>query len=327
MEELNGNGEENVFYCDRIACPEGTYNMYGFHHGVHGETCEPCYDETPFIGQKMCTHKEKSASKFNWREKVEKAKETSEEMGVSKGVAVTISFAILLLVILICYLVANLRSDPQKIYERGKTDENRNTGNKSYNDDAEEEEDDAGYTFGEPDHPRHQEMEYRDFVITDDDEDKEPNRSNNSVEEDDAFDDEDDDGDDNRSRMTARSATDLVSDHQGMALNRREKFKKAVSGRVPEDLSKRAREAASSISVSARKLGNIRNAFADISQGNNEYNGERENIYDEGSGVDLELTNRSSTSTSDRDVSSQGKISHGKKQVQPHDLLDVPMIT
>ena len=64
MEELNGNGKDGIFYCDRIACPEGTFNALGYHHGVNGEPCKPCHDETPFIARKTCTRQEEKPSSF-----------------------------------------------------------------------------------------------------------------------------------------------------------------------------------------------------------------------------------------------------------------------
>lgn len=65
MEDLNGNGNNNVFHCDRLACPSGHYNTKGrYFDGSKEEKCLPCYDDTPFIGQKSCTHKNNPHSVF-----------------------------------------------------------------------------------------------------------------------------------------------------------------------------------------------------------------------------------------------------------------------
>ena len=58
MEDLNRDGNSNALVCDRLACPSGSYNSQGAHFGSSNEgKCLPCYDDTPFIAQKSCTHK------------------------------------------------------------------------------------------------------------------------------------------------------------------------------------------------------------------------------------------------------------------------------
>jgi hypothetical protein len=66
MEDLNGNGNNNVFHCDRLACPSGSYNSKGRYFSMNGheEKCLPCYDDTPYIGQIGCTHKNDPHSVF-----------------------------------------------------------------------------------------------------------------------------------------------------------------------------------------------------------------------------------------------------------------------
>ena len=51
-EDLNGNGIDDVYQCDRIACPQGSYNEKGRHED--DLVCLPCFDDTPFIGQTRC---------------------------------------------------------------------------------------------------------------------------------------------------------------------------------------------------------------------------------------------------------------------------------
>jgi len=332
-EELNGNGQENVFYCDRIACPEGTFNSFGFHHGAHGETCQPCYDKTPFIAQKTCAHQERPSPNSNWKDKVPQlAKDASEEMGVSPQTALVIILMVGLIAMIICYLVRQLCFNPRKKYDGGLMNEreawkerearleaassNRNVDKEySYNDEEEEEDDDAvNYTFGGDDYSQHgqryKEKEYRDFIIDDEENNVEEDYASNSF-----YDDHDDD---NMSRATAhstRSATDFMNDHQGLALNRREKLKKAVSGRVSSgDLARCAREAASSINIGARRM--VRRKSTDrmkaLTPGR---------YYEDGE-ENLELTPNSSGG----EVSTENNAQR-KKQVQASDMLDVPVIT
>ncbi|KAL3795148.1 hypothetical protein HJC23_007376 [Cyclotella cryptica] len=65
MEDLNGNGNGNVFHCDRIACPSGSFNSKGrYYAGEKEEKCMPCFDNTPFIGQTRCNQKRDPSSVF-----------------------------------------------------------------------------------------------------------------------------------------------------------------------------------------------------------------------------------------------------------------------
>ena len=149
MDELNGNGSDNVFYCDRIACPEGTYNENGFHHGSRGEVCRPCYDETPFIGLKTCSRTTKPL-KF-----VQMAEDASEKMGVSPMIGLGIVVGISLVILMACYVAKNAYYNPRKEYERGTTNEHHEHSGKStsrnfknekaynYNEEEEGEDDDG----------------------------------------------------------------------------------------------------------------------------------------------------------------------------------------
>jgi len=72
MGEVNGNGEDNIFRCNRIACPAGTYNDAGYHHGSKvGDECMPCYDHSPYIGQKTCAMPQPPRS--GWKEMIQMA--------------------------------------------------------------------------------------------------------------------------------------------------------------------------------------------------------------------------------------------------------------
>jgi len=321
MEELNGNGEENVFYCDRIACPEGTFNDYGFHHGLHGEVCQPCYDEVPFIGQKTCRN---TKSKFGWKDTVQMAEDASEQIGISPMLGLGILLAVSLVLLLTCWIVKNAYFNPRKKYEMGTTNEYDVDSPTSYKDDKayryndEENEDDDvkdDYSFAES----NIQSRYKDSLPV------YKGKSNFSITSDDEY---HDDEDDNMSRSTTRSATDLMNDHRGVALNRREKFKKAVSGRMSSgDLGRRAREAASSINVSVksqrlRRHSSIRTPGSnysydqddDMSRLTTRTSGSRDEDIDIPASLELTQTH-SSTSRDDKSLRS----SHGE-------MLDVPMI-
>ncbi|KAL7526223.1 hypothetical protein ACHAXR_003819 [Thalassiosira sp. AJA248-18] len=273
MEELNGNGKGNIFHCDRIACPPGTFNSVGFHHGADGDTCQPCYDDSPFIAQTKCTMQQQPP-KSDWKESVQKpdwkgtmqvAMEASKQMGDSTKLGLGITLGTVLVATVICWILKRARSIPQgKKYEPDERAALRPPRRASVQDDDEEEEsslsdedhvhsafrdnpedrhipeeeevvlDDYSYRPNEVGgHTRLQAGPYRDFV------------------DDDRSTDSDEDG--NYVPWTNRSATAFIKEHQGIALSKREKLKKAVSGRVPEDLTQAAREAASNINVGARR--------------------------------------------------------------------------
>jgi hypothetical protein len=104
MEELNGNGGEGAFCCDRIACPAGMYNSIGRHMVNWGEACRPCNGgvTTPFIGQKACAGLHGSG--FNWKKEVEAPLLTGKRMGLSPVVGLGIAIGALLLAVILCCL-------------------------------------------------------------------------------------------------------------------------------------------------------------------------------------------------------------------------------
>mmetsp|Transcript_13549 Transcript_13549/g.23795 ORF Transcript_13549/g.23795 Transcript_13549/m.23795 type:complete len:752 (-) Transcript_13549:772-3027(-) len=279
MEELNGNGKGNAFHCDRIACPAGTFNAVGFHSGVDGEECQPCYDDSPYIAQKVCVRQQ--LPKLDWKETVQiVAKQTSEHMGVSATVLGASVIAIVIasvIAILMCWFVRHVRAIPQKKYGRGNSNEhdvlsqsykkNDESEEHSFNDDRhvhfryrdnprkkddygynqEEEDDMDGHSFrhNEHGHSRYRTTAYRDFIDSDDN-----MHAHNDHLEDTSV---DSDEDNTATSWAHRSATDFIKDHQGIALNKREKLKRAVSERMPGDLNRRARETASNINIGARR--------------------------------------------------------------------------
>ncbi|KAL7468335.1 hypothetical protein ACHAXS_008549 [Conticribra weissflogii] len=115
MGELNGNGDEDVFYCDRVACPAGTYNAIG-RHGANGLECLPCYDGSPFIGQKTCTMTKNPKDKFTWDKGVETIEKSVE------SVSITWQFALIFVLMVwsvsvatCCYIrYSNLRHNQRK---------------------------------------------------------------------------------------------------------------------------------------------------------------------------------------------------------------------
>eukprot|EP00581_Thalassiosira_minuscula_P009341 CAMPEP_0183705312 /NCGR_PEP_ID=MMETSP0737-20130205/2454_1 /TAXON_ID=385413 /ORGANISM="Thalassiosira miniscula, Strain CCMP1093" /LENGTH=780 /DNA_ID=CAMNT_0025932449 /DNA_START=137 /DNA_END=2479 /DNA_ORIENTATION=+ len=328
MEELNGNGKDNVFYCDRIACPMGTYNSHGYHHGVDGEECKPCYDETPFIAQKACKNVRPPPVGF-----FEMAERTSEDMGINAGAAVGIAFGVIFGACALCCLMKCVRS---KMNQQSKYNRNKYG---SYHDESESDDDDEydvedNYSFNVPQNPRYHDKEYRDFVITDKDtpKDEESNIARQGMASPGAADYDDD----NMSRRSTRSAVDMMSDHQGVALNRREKFTKSVSERLPGDLGQRARGAAAAINVSARRLSSSRNSVSSKSSRNSfssrggyeiarDGNG---NGYDESYRSNMEMVpSNSSSGDSVGGASNMEKNGYDQNGMQHSDLLDVPMIT
>jgi len=320
MEELNGNGEDNVFYCDRIACPEGTYNRYGYHHGVGGETCEPCYDESPFIAQKTCILTKQPA--VNGPKFFEKAENASEELGLSAGVALGLIIGLLPIVAIACFwIVRCVHNSRDKQYDT-MTHSNGNLNKQNYPYYSDDEEDDGvmdDYSFSVPgENSRYRDREYNEFVIADENGDDENNHDTIGAESPVDFEN------DNASRVsTTRSATEFMNNHQGMALNRREKLKKAFSQNLSPNLSRRVQGAASSINVGARRMSQRRQS----SEGGNDDRVERGG--DGGTEVEL-VRNNNSRSSEDFSLTSHTtpeKDAYNRKQLQPADLLDVPMIT
>ncbi|KAL9178564.1 hypothetical protein ACHAXT_001902 [Thalassiosira profunda] len=324
MGELNGNGEDNIFYCDRVACPAGTYNEFGFHHGVEGQTCEPCYDDTPFIGQKACRNTHRPPHFF------EIAKDTSDQMGVSPAVGVGIFFGVSALLVALCWLTCfcMYRQSPHKKYARAHgsmcSDESSDDESDlamsdqvySYNDEEEESKDAANYPLWDESDKR----QYRDTpasVISDEDEAGEESNVD--------WGDAEAGVDDSMSRTTNsshRSATEFISENQGMALTATSRLKKAVTERVPEDLGRRAREVASGINVGARRLSarrKPREGMMALSSGSYEYGDVEEDDYDDrGFRADLELVKNSPP------ISPAEGSASSTKQLQPSDLLDIP---
>lgn len=310
------NGEDHSYYCDRIACPRGTYNSLGFHRSSDVEPCQPCYDESPFIGRKECTLKHPS-SKFNWIESVQIAKDISEGMGVSPKIGAEIVLGIILITISLCWLMKDAMCCLQKKYDRGTLVAHGSTTRNNY--DVEKDYDfnvegnnlahrSTQYRDVEHRNRGYQDTDYRDFIITDEnDEEVEPS---------------DDNDDDTTSRSTSRSATDLMSDHQGMTLSTPEKIKKAVSRRLSSgELATRARSAASSINVSARHARRKiveRNSLLTPGQ----YADAEDSINGEDFGDGMELVGRLP-----RGLTASEKDGSMSKELQPSDLLDVPMIT
>ena len=138
MEDLNGNGDSNVFHCDRLACPSGSYNSKGrYFAGDIEEKCLPCYDDTPFIGQKSCTHKNNPHSVFG------QIMDGSQiVMGSAKGYATKIVFAILFLIVSVlfcCCATRRSRQNYQKkmndIEQRAILNHTNGTSQRKYRDD------------------------------------------------------------------------------------------------------------------------------------------------------------------------------------------------
>ncbi|KAL7539089.1 hypothetical protein ACHAWF_006292 [Thalassiosira exigua] len=250
-EGINGNGEGGLFHCDRIACPAGTYNDVGYHSGADGEPCRPCDgSDSPYIGQKACASTPPQQPASGWKETLQNAIEAS---GRGKGVSRGVGWGALALVLCASLLVVvsrlrGRRPRPQRTREGREVDAilSRSFG------------EDGGASWDDP-----QEVQ------------RSPFRNGGQLEE--VYDDlrarslagrppalassgdltpggHCSDSSDDGYSFTPRSATDFVNDHRGIALNRRERLRRAVSERVSSgDLDRRARDAASSINVGARR--------------------------------------------------------------------------
>eukprot|EP00986_Skeletonema_menzelii_P003339 scaffold1013_cov161-Skeletonema_menzelii.AAC.5 len=224
MQELNGNGENNVYYCDRIACPANTFNTFG-HHGYHGEPCQPCYDVyapgEAYIGQKKCTNRQGPASGgFDWKKEIESLKETNESLNLFSKLALSIaSIGLVTLMFALCTrgMFGNRRG-PQSKLERKRILRQRVASSGS------------GSSSGSDDEEAHH--GYSDDVEL---------ASVGS----------------NVSR-SSRNAMDLINDHKDIALSRPQKVKKAISSRLPE--AQGVRTSFSNINVAARKKSLVRKA-------------------------------------------------------------------
>ena len=120
MEDLNGNEDRSVFHCDRLACPSGTYNSKGrYFAGNDEEKCMPCYDNTPFIGQKSCTHRNNPHGVFG------QIMDGSQiVMESAKSYATKIGFAVLFLVVTVLFCCCASRRSRQN-YQKQMNHEQR----------------------------------------------------------------------------------------------------------------------------------------------------------------------------------------------------------
>ncbi len=245
VEELNGNGRDGAFYCDRIACPAGTYNSLGRHTDVDGgEACRPCYDGTPFIGQKVCDAPHMPFTAIDWRKEVQAVERATEEMGTLAWFVLVVGFAALLASVLLCFAVRRNKKFWRSKYEAWAGKECDSTivssrprkEEKTYEHDDEDKEEDRGDRDDEHSYARrshHKGTGYREFTIakeynTDAENcrDERGEERNFSARYDDYKDD-----DYNFSPATAhgpRNATELISHHQEISHNRQEKIGRVV---------------------------------------------------------------------------------------------------
>jgi len=219
MQELNGNGENNVYYCDRIACPANTFNTFG-HHGYHGEPCQPCYDvqapEEAYIGQKKCANRQKPPSDgFDWKKEIETLKESGANVNVFSKVALSVAtIALVMLVFLLGTRCMGGKSQPQGRRERKQMLRQRaassDSGSSSSGSDDDEEDPTSGYS---------DDVELASVSSA--------------------------------TSRSSRNAMDLINQHKGIALSRPQKVKKAISNRLPQ--AQGIRTSFSNINVNSRK--------------------------------------------------------------------------
>ena len=292
MQELNGNGQNNVYYCDRIACPANTFNAFG-HHGYHGEPCQPCYDvQAPgetYIGQKKCYNPVRPhGSGFDWKKEIETLKETGENVNLFSKMA--LSIALVALVIVIFLLIARCmyghpprRSHPSRYERKRILGQHASSDSDSSSSDSDDEEDQSpGYS---------------------DDVDLSSVTSNTS--------------------RGSRNVMDLINEHNGIALSRRQKVKKAISRRLPQ--AQGIRSSISNIHVNARKQRLVRRgsrASLDEYEGVVDFanDGDGEEYYDEEEDV-------SSVQNNFGEEERGKEATSAPKKKQETDLLDIPMIS
>jgi len=326
VEELNGNGDKGAFYCDRIACPAGTYSARGFRQGGHGATCLPCHDGSPFIAQKSCTQTALD-SDFGF---FQMTKDTGR--GISVGIAVGLVFT---LAIGLCCMVEYCKPRKKGVNQR-----------RGYPLEDEEDDETDDYSFSSPDRLL---KEYSDFAISDDGDEEKRNRVVRGSPEaiygarpgvrDDTQSTPGGQGsvssDDDRShlsRATSRSATELLNDHRGYGVSRRKRIQQAMVESLPGELGRRTLGAASSLGASARRISSqrmmatketeVRGGYADMDD-----EVEAQEIKGRFC-TDMELVPNAGHASSE-DVASGEANDLNQNQLQkiPVDLLDVPMIT
>ena len=243
-EELNGNGRDGAFYCDRIACPPGTYNSLGRHAVDGGEACRPCYDETPFIGQKVCDRPRMSLTAVDWRKEVQAVEHATEEMGILAKFVLVIGFTVLLVAVILCFMVRRNKKFWRTKYELWALKERETTiissrprkEEKTYEYDDEDKKEDCGdrndeYSYARRSH--YMGKGNREFAISNKDITDAENCHDKRDEERilSAYDDNYEDNNDNFSPATTRgprNATELISHHQEISHNKREKISRVV---------------------------------------------------------------------------------------------------
>ena len=337
MEELNGNGRDGAFYCDRIACPPGTYNSLGRHAVDGGEACRPCYDETPFIGQKACVRSHGSG--FDWKKGIEAAQLAGGRMGASPMVGLGIAIGALLLTFILCRLVRMNKKHWRTNHELGAANEAQaiiassraRDDEKCHdsNDEVKSEEGDVrndDYSFSRI--PCHKGEGYRKIAIsTENNTDAENNYNDRKRGEGYMADyNHCDDDDDNMSRGTARSATELISQHRGISLKKSEKIMKAVAARMPVgEIGRRASSAASTIKVNARRLNSAARSRSINGGGTTASPG---TVWSDVSGeVDFDDTELELMDSATSRGLGMPTTTRRSKLYESSDLLDVPMIT
>ena len=245
----------------------------------------PCYDQSPYIGQKFCAMQ--SPQKADWKETVHvAAKGTGEKIrDVSLVNGLGIALGAFAIAVALCWLghkrlksqkewgkLGNTSSEDHgassasynsKGGENGRMEEQQSfvdNGHRNFrrrnspremngrgdliyrseNDELpyNQEEGDSldDYSFTPNGHSRYRAAAYRDFSASTENEDDGSEYSSNDA---------------TRTPWSQRSASDFIKEHQGIALNKREKLKRAMSGRLPaRDMT---RKTVSTINIGARR--------------------------------------------------------------------------
>lgn len=321
-EELNGNGKDNIFRCNRVSCPLGTFNAIGRYE--EGLNCKPCYDDHPFIGQKTCKQRHDLNGKFHWMEKdVETVRNSTQNLNTSGRVGLGIALSFLGIALLKCAIARCVKQNPRRMYEQQKM---INYVDESSSEDSHDE-DYGEYMDDEEDEntqSHFRESRYRNDV------------SNHSEDESDESEDEvlvngiphsPIEGSISSGRSAPVQCTDFIRGQQERSISKQGGFKKAT---------KRAQQAIRS------SVTNITNGAGRLIQNNASFGDSRMNdLQDEPFGSDLEMANSvgrgvecnssqgedfnhrgGSPASSGRSYRSESKVEQWKYS----DLLDVPTI-
>lgn len=327
LEDLNGNGNYDVYHCDRLACPSGHYNSKGRYFGSgNEEKCLPCYDGTPFIGQKQCKHKNNPHSVFG-----QIMDGSTVVIESAKGYSTKLVFAIIFLsgsILFCCCVLRQRRQRYQKemnnVEQRAILNHTKCTSLRKYQDDSSSigsSKSNSSGSDGSSGIDQQLEMHIRDECGFND-QYKDSAESFQSPKSDGGMHGKLNDYPSNGSVSSSHSAplaTDFLRNQRG-SINKKSPIKKVTQDHVP------------------RVRDTIRKSIETVSNGvRNQRRRNPQNVYDAmdadqystvdfGLNVDLEIMGNDDTSGSGSTDSSDNRSKGSGGPRQYSDLLDVPTL-